>query len=380
MNRTMKVLITGGTGTISSGIVQACVDKGFDVSALTRGNKKDRNIVGANYIYCDINDTENLKTILKNEFFDVVVECLSYTVEQLINSLSIFSNICTQYVFISTAGIYRRKGDIRIKETDEKDFCDWIYTKNKIDCEKYLIEYCSKHTLKYTIIRPTVTYGKYRIPFPFATRSPGWTFFQRLMDGKPMLASENVKFSIIHIDDFSRVVVTLFGNIKAYNEDFHICSTENEIYWDDVIYKSAEIIGVDPCIVHVPLDDIKKMYPSVYAEIKYNKSSSLLLDDTKIKEISGIDDYIHIEDGIAQVYKSMHEEFFKTSNGLDKIWNERCNATIYYAYKQHHLNSIEQNKMKQILKKQGISEFRNNMWVVSMKNIKRRLCSKISKS
>lgn len=45
-----------------------------------------------------------------------------------------------------------------------------------------------KNRVRYTIIRPTVTYGNYRIPFPIATRTPGWTFFDRMKKGQIMLA------------------------------------------------------------------------------------------------------------------------------------------------------------------------------------------------
>lgn len=39
----MKVLILGGTGTISKGIADAAVEKGYDVTLLNRGNASFRN-------------------------------------------------------------------------------------------------------------------------------------------------------------------------------------------------------------------------------------------------------------------------------------------------------------------------------------------------
>ena len=41
-------------------------------------------------------------------------------------------------------------------------------------------------------------------------------FFDRMKKGQIMLASDNVKFSVIHIDDFSKMVVSLFGNEKVF--------------------------------------------------------------------------------------------------------------------------------------------------------------------
>lgn len=338
----MKVLITGGTGTISSGLVKESVKRGYDTFAITRGNNNSRNIEGANYIHGDIWNSNEICFLLNEMKFDVVVECLAYNVEQLKISLENFSSKCQQYVFISTAAIYNRQGEKRIVEADEKSFTEWNYTREKIECEKYLKDYSEKTGLKYTIVRPTVTYGDFRIPFPIATRSPGWTFFQRMLDGKPLLASNNVKFSVIHIDDFSKAVVGLFGNEKAYNEDFHITDKKNDIYWDDVIKLAGKVLGVNPKIIHVNQDVIKKAYPSIYDEIAYHKNTTQLFDDTKLKATVEFEASISIEDGIQRIIASMKNEFESRGLSLDEKWNDLCNATILEAFREKKLNQYEE--------------------------------------
>lgn len=338
----MKVLITGGTGTISSGLVKESVKRGYNTFAITRGNNNSRNIEGANYIHGDIWNSNEIGFLLNEMKFDVVVECLAYNVEQLKISLENFSSKCQQYVFISTAAIYNRQGEKRIVEADEKSFTEWNYTREKIECEKYLKDYSEKNGLKYTIVRPTVTYGDFRIPFPIATRSPGWTFFQRMLDGKPMLASDNVKFSVIHIDDFSKAVVGLFGNEKAYNEDFHITDKKNDIYWDDVIKLAGKVLGVNPKIIHVNQDVIKKAYPSIYDEIAYHKNTTQLFDDTKLKAAVEFEASISIEDGIQRIIAAMKNEFESRGLSLDEKWNDLCNATILEAFREKKLNQDEE--------------------------------------
>lgn len=360
----MKVLITGGTGTISSGLVKESVKRGYDTFAITRGNNNSRNIEGANYIHGDIWNSNEIVFLLNEMKFDVVVECLAYNVEQLKISLENFSSKCQQYVFISTAGIYNRVENRRIKETDEKHLIEWDYTKNKIECEEYLKNYSEKTGLKYTIIRPTVTYGDYRIPFPIATRNPGWTFFQRMLDGKPMLASDNVKFSVIHIDDFSEMVVSLFGNNNAINEDFHISSDINDIYWDDVIYKAGELLGTTPAIVHVPVDTIKEIWPSIYDELIYNKNLSLCLDSSKIYKATSVISKINLSDGLTRTYNSMRKEK-EQYNSLDLIWDEYCDAVIYFAYKHNQLSATDSLVVDKYIQENTVQNFE-----VSLKKIK----------
>lgn len=366
----MKVLITGGTGTISSGLVQECVNRGYETYALTRGSNNTRNISGAKYLHVNIWNSEKVRNILENLEFDIVVECLVYTIDQLEISLKNFFDKCKQYIFISTAAVYNRQGNKRLKESDEKNFVEWDYTENKIRCEKYLIDFCKTTGLKYTIVRPTVTYGNYRIPFPIATRNPGWTFFQRMLDGKPMLAGDNIIFSIIHIKDFSEFVVSLFENKEAMNEDFHITSNKNDIYWDDVIEESGKILGVNPGIVHVPADCIREVWPGIYNEINYHKNTTQIFDDTKIKKVSGVESTIGLTEGMKRIIPSMKSEIKERNLKLDDKWNDYCNATIYHAYKMERLSQQDRKIVEDYINKVGESMFELSCKKVKMYKIK----------
>lgn len=127
----MKVLITGGTGTISSGLVQASLENGNETYAITRGTNKYKNIEEQN-TFMQIFGIKKVESVLGDKKFDVVVECLAMDVKQLKNRLIILLKDVTN-IFISTAGIYSRKRDGRIKEVDSKNFEDWLYTKIKLN-------------------------------------------------------------------------------------------------------------------------------------------------------------------------------------------------------------------------------------------------------
>lgn len=366
----MRVLITGGTGTISSGLVQECVNRGHETYALTRGSNNVRNVIGANYLHANIWNSKEVEEALGRLIFDVIVECLVFTPEQLEVSLKNFASRCEQYIFISTAGVYKRQGDRRVKESDEKDCTEWDYARGKIECENNLKDFSKNTGLKYTIVRPTVTYGDYRIPFPIATRNPGWTFFERMLNGKPMLAGDNVLFSIIHIEDFSKLVVSLFGNGKAINEDFHITSKENDIYWDDVIIEAGKILGVEPKIVHVSSDVIKEVWPAIYDEIYYHKNTTQIFDDTKIKSITGIEPTIGLAEGMKKIISSMKDEVEERNLKLDNKWNDYCDATIYYAYKKGQLSQSDKQIVRDYINNVGQLVFNLSCIKVKIYSIK----------
>lgn len=350
----MNVLITGGTGTISAGIAQAAVNAGMEVYTYTRGRHSERDVQGAQVFVGDVWDPEDVKNKLSSKYFDVVVECLAYDIDHLKMSLKNFEKRCGQYVFISTAGIYTRNGSRPIKESDPKELKEWDYTREKIECEAYLKEYCMLKKVNYTIIRPTVTYGDYRIPFPVVSRKNQWTLFQRMKEGRPIVACGNkdIHFSIIHIVDFSKRVVALFGNKAAFNEDFHICSRNSVYTWDEVIVCAAKILGCKADIIHVPLKIFKNAFDYLYDELKWNKSSDLILDDEKINRVTGImETEITLEEGIRQAIDNLEEEYQKYNKALDTYWERCCDRTLLRAYQKKAISGQEYSILKEYFEK-----------------------------
>lgn len=347
----MKVLITGGTGTISSGLVTEAVKRGYETWAITRGNNIRRNIVGVHYLTANVYNCNEVKKVLEEHTFDVIVECLVYDVEQLKISLQNFSNRCSQYIFISTNAVYDRLATkSRIKEDSPKNQVHWPYSKNKIECENYIKEYFKNKRNHYTIIRPTVTYGDYRIPYPIATRTPTWTLFERMKQGIPLLACNNVEHSVIHIDDFSNAVVSLFNNPQAYQEDFHISYNGCEVYWDDVIKTCADILQVQPKIIHVSTKLIKWTFPSIYFEMKWNKAEDLLVDDSKIRKVlPNFKPNVSYKAGLERLVLKAKQEFDNSAAQLDMKWWNDCDLTIFCAYCLNKLNSEERKIAKEYI-------------------------------
>jgi nucleoside-diphosphate-sugar epimerase len=53
----MKILIIGGTGTISSAITRQLAASGHNLWLLNRGNRKSDVPAGVRHVVCDIDDT-----------------------------------------------------------------------------------------------------------------------------------------------------------------------------------------------------------------------------------------------------------------------------------------------------------------------------------
>ena len=350
----MKILITGGTGTISSGLVKECTRReGYEVYAITRGNKKTRNVDGAKYIYADVWNTEDVRQKTEGLYFDVVVECLAYDLEQLKISLKNFGDKCEQYIFISTSAVYTQKGEIPIKENDEKNHVEWSYAKKKIECEEYLTQY-SGAKFKYTIIRPFVTYGDYRVPFPVVSRKNQWTIFERIINDVPIVACKdnNIRHSVIHIDDFSRAVVSLFGNNVAFDNDYNVASLKQVISWDETIRISEEILNVKSKIIHIPLEIFRKCFIGIYDELSLNKAEPLIADDKKIKNaVPDFDIKVNLKEGMSRTIKNLKKENDTIKPEYDEYFNFSCDKVIYYAYVNEMLDNAERSYAKDYIAK-----------------------------
>ena len=75
----MKALFIGGTGTISSAISSLAIEKGVELTLLTRsGNGPE----GAERLICDVNDEDRAFSVLKGRSFDVVVDFVAFRPER----------------------------------------------------------------------------------------------------------------------------------------------------------------------------------------------------------------------------------------------------------------------------------------------------------
>ena len=72
-----KILLLGGTGTISYSVMHRALEKGFDVSVLNRGKRGKKLPQSVTSIICDLKDDEKLKTVISNTSFDVIVDFFS---------------------------------------------------------------------------------------------------------------------------------------------------------------------------------------------------------------------------------------------------------------------------------------------------------------
>jgi nucleoside-diphosphate-sugar epimerase len=278
----MRILFIGGTGVISTAVSRQAVARGFDLYLLNRGMRQT-DLRGCHFLTADINRPEEVHVALRDMTFDVVVDWIAYTPQDIERDLALFRGRVKQYIFISSASAYQ-KPPARYSITEETPLCNpfWEYSRNKIACEERLLRAFREEAFPMTIVRPSLTYDT---NFPIAIGGWGcYTLADRINRGLPIIVHGDGTslWVVTHAEDFARGFLGIAGNMRAVGEAFHITSDE-VLTWDQIYRTIAEALGVEPKIVHITTDFICKIAPDLTGTLQGDKAWSTVFDNSKIK-------------------------------------------------------------------------------------------------
>ena len=320
----MDVLIIGGTGIISTFVVRKCIEKGFNVTVLNRGSSNEKLPKEVNVLTGDIQNEEEVKILLNDQYFDSVIQFVAFTKKQVERDVRLFKEKTDQYVFISSASAYQKPTkDYPITEATPLHNPYWDYSRNKIACETYLN---TVSDMNITIVRPSHTYNNTMIMSAMTRWQYDYAHIKRLLEGKPIIipGDGTSVWTITHGSDFANSFVYLIGNKDAYNEVYHL--TGEQLYtWEQLTEILANALGVKPNITHIPSDFIVKHMPEMEGPLLGDKTWSAIFDNSKIKAISK--EYTSIvgyEDVVGEViqYYEENPEMQKVSEDYENLYDK----------------------------------------------------------
>ncbi len=320
----MNILIIGGTGTISTAVVEKCLSMNIDVTVMNRGTHNDSLPKEVKTIVCDINQEDAVLNALRGQHYDSVIEFVAYVPKQVQRDIRLFKGKTDQYIFISSASAYEKP----IKSypiTEETPLINpyWEYSRNKALCEDYLK---TVKDINVTIVRPSHTYDNKMVLAVMTRWGNEYAHIKRLMDGKPIIVPGDGTnlWTVTHASDFANSFVYVIGNPKTYGEAYHI--TGSKVYtWDQLTEIMASHLGVKAHIVHIPSDIIIKYMPEMEGPLLGDKSWSAIFDNSKIKSISKeYSSKVGYEDVVSDVikYYQAHEEKQNISEEYEKMYDQ----------------------------------------------------------
>ena len=281
----MKILFIGGTGIISTACTQLAVQRGMDLTLVTRGQHDLHLPTGVKSLTVNVHDISSAQKALEGSSFDVVVDWVAYTAADVERDLQLFRGRTRQFIFISTASAYQKPvGHYLITESTPLANPHWDYSRNKIACEERLMKAYREEGFPVTIVRPSLTYGDTQIPLVTNSWEKPYTIVDRMLKKqKVVVPGDGTSLWVItHNTDFAKGFVGLFGHAQAIGHAFHITS-EEAMTWDQYYKIVAEALGVEAQIIHISSDYIISCMPNEEGSLIGDKCVSVVFDNSKIR-------------------------------------------------------------------------------------------------
>lgn len=329
----MKILLIGGTGTISMAVTRLLSEQGHDVFLLNRGSRNNTIPENVRTIQCDISDEKAAAEKLDGISFDCVGQFIGFVPPQVERDIRLFSGKTKQYIYISSASAYQKPlSDCVITESTPLSNPYWQYSRDKIACEELLMKNYRENGFPVTIVRPSHTYDERSVPLGVHGDKGSWQVVKRIMQGKPVIihGDGSSLWTITHNSDFAKAYAGLVGNIHAVGQAYHITSDES-VTWDQIYSIIADELGVKLNACHVPSDWLCAVGPYDFmGTLIGDKANTVIFDNSKIKR--AVPDFkatVRADQGIRATvrYILAHKECQNDDDEFDR-WCDKIAETM----------------------------------------------------
>lgn len=264
----MRVLIIGGTGLISRGIIRHLQARGAEVTMFNRGQRDNPFDGQVKQVTGDRNRPEDLTAAMNGGRFDVVIDMVAFTPEQAQAAIDVFGGQCEQFIFCSTVCTYGIKVPPRVLVDEtfpQEPISD--YGRKKLACERLMLQAHEAKRFQATIIRPSSTYGPSVHPIDqLEGNSPAW---DRIEHGLPVLcAGDGLGLWVsTHRDDCGKLFAYACLNPKTYGQSYN--ATRDHVFtWRDFYREGAAALGTRARLIFMPAEWIIRHDPKRFGLLR----------------------------------------------------------------------------------------------------------------
>ncbi len=181
----MNVCVIGGTGNISTSIVNLLISEGHDVTCFSRGQSGSVH-KGARHLKGERKERDSFEKLMQSSAFDAAIDMLCFTAEDAESSIRAFRGV-GHFVMCSTIATYGENYDW-FPVTEEHPLRPTTeYGRNKCDADSVLRAAHHSDRFPVTIIKPSFTYGP---KWPLLRQISPWEspeWIDRVRKGKPIV-------------------------------------------------------------------------------------------------------------------------------------------------------------------------------------------------
>jgi nucleoside-diphosphate-sugar epimerase len=299
----MKVLIIGGTGLISLGIVKHLLDRNATITQFNRSQRGNPFGDRVKTVVGDRNDPAAFAACGK-ENYDVVIDMIGFTPQQAEADVSVFAGRCAQFIFCSTVCTYGSKipPQVLIDENFPQEPIS-EYGRNKLTSEKIFLAAAKAKKFAVTIIRPSSTYGP---EHPMIDNlEPDPVSWDRIERGLPVLCAGDGLglWQSTHRDDVGRLFAYACLNLKTFGQSYN-ATRRTVTTWRDYYHETAAALGTSASLLFMPADWIVSHDPARFGLLReitrYHGAYSSAKAERDVPEFAK--DFIELKPGATEVF------------------------------------------------------------------------------
>ena len=279
----MKVLVIGGTGNISRGIVAALLHRNHEVVLFNRGQHADPPPPDVRVIKGDRQHRDDFEAKVSAENWDAVIDMISFNAEDAASAIRACQGRIGHFVQCSTVMTYGPEfSGINLPETAPLQGTSG-YGLNKVAADNLLLEAHANDGFPVTIFKPSYTHG----PGMNLHRQVGGdgSWIDRLRKGKPILsAGDGLNyFQFLASRDAGDAFAEILGKSECLGEIYNLVHPQART-WDEWHRAAAAALGVDIEIVHVSQETLIAMTPERFSGLRGNFGHTQIFSHQKLTQ------------------------------------------------------------------------------------------------
>jgi len=313
----MRVLVLGGTGLISTAIVEWLIAKKHTPVLFNRGISPHRFDYDLEQINGDRTDFRAFAAAMKHQHFDAVIDMITFDAKTAAHNARVFQGHVEHFIFCSTVCVYGGPlSQIPALESEpHRPVSDYGRNKSKAE-SAYLSAYREKN-FPVTIMRPSHCYG------PGAALLDIWGYnpslIARIRAGKPILVpgDGNGLWQPGYIGDMAKGFVGALGRSTTFGKAYNIVGDE-VMTWRAFIERMAKAIRCTANVVPLTTDQIVAGSPAgstdMLSEIfQYHAAYS---NEALKRDVPDYNNLLSWEEGVRRTVAWMDAEAIHAKPGL----------------------------------------------------------------
>lgn len=304
----MRVLVIGGTGLISTAIVNRLLEAGHEPVLLNRGETAARFAAKVEVIPCDRRDFDGFAKVAGQVDAEAVIDMLTFDRATAEHNIAVFQGRVAHYLFCSTVCVYGGPlTTIPALESEPRTPVS-AYGQGKLEAEDAFFAAFAASGFPVTLFRPSHCYG------PGQPLLDIWGYdaslVTRLREGKPIIVAGDGHglWQPGHVNDMAKGFVGALGRNATLGKAYNIVGDE-VMTWRSFHERMAAAIGETANLVTLTTEQIVAGTPEGRAEwlnenFQYHAAYSGAALTADVPEFC---DLVSWEDGVRDTVRWMDE-------------------------------------------------------------------------